>query len=168
MALALRGARARPRSSAPDNQERPTREDCIRQEVHVLHVVRVQVSLNNISQKRTRARKGEETRRRSQGTEAPSASVVDVKMPTKDQAVTESNRKGRRNVRIYMCTRTHTYIDIRPFKKYCESTADETRQSPKCRTLIDVPLVSTERAREGDSWDETKKHDECVVNEWRE
>lgn len=53
MALALRGARARLRSSAPDNQERPTRKYRIRQEVHVLRVVRVQVSLNNISQKRT-------------------------------------------------------------------------------------------------------------------
>lgn len=50
MALALRGARARLRSSAPDNQERPPREDRIRQEVHVLRVVRVQVSLSNISQ----------------------------------------------------------------------------------------------------------------------
>lgn len=109
MALALRGARARPRSSAPDNQERPTREDRIRQEVHVLRVVRVQVSLNNISQKRTRARKGEETQ--SQGTEAPSTSEGDVKMPTKDQAVTESrNRKDRRNVRIHMCTHANIHI----------------------------------------------------------
>jgi len=117
VALALRGARARPRSSAPDNQERPTREDCIRQEVHVLHVVRVQVSLNNISQNERGL--GKERRHgQSQGTEAPSTSEVDVKMPTKDQAVTESRikqerQKKRTHIHVHTNTHIHRHTSIK-------------------------------------------------------
>lgn len=112
MALALRGARARPRSSAPDNQERPTMEDRIRQEVHVLRVVRVQVSLNNISQNE-RGLGRERRHGQSQGTEAPSTSEDDVKMPTKDQAVTESRIKSGKTEETYAYTNTHihkTYV----------------------------------------------------------
>lgn len=119
MALALRGARARPRSSAPDNQERPTREDRIRQEVHVLRVVRVQVSLNNISQNE-RGLGRERRHGQSQGTEAPSTSEGDVKMPTKDQAVTESRIKQERQKKrthTHVHTPTHTYIRHTSIKK---------------------------------------------------
>lgn len=57
----------------------------------------------------------------SQGTEAPSTSKGDVKMPTKDQAVTESKGRNGRDTHIH----THTQ------KKnitYGESTADEIRK----------------------------------------
>lgn len=114
MALALRGARVRPRSSAPDNQERPPREDRIRQEVHVLRVVRVQVSLSNISQNE-RGLGRERRHGQTQGIEAPSTSEGDVKMPTKDQAVTESRIKQERR-KTYTCAHEHTHTDIRPIK----------------------------------------------------
>lgn len=115
----------------PIIRKRPKREDRIRQEVHVLRVVRVQVSLNNISQNERGL--GKERRHgRTQGTEAPSASEGDVKMPTKDQAVTESRIKQERQKKQNTCAHEYTHTDIRPLKKkkkYCESTTDEIRQS---------------------------------------
>jgi len=51
VALALRGARARLRSSAPDKSGNDQRQEGSHPPggTHVLRVVRVQVSLNNIS-----------------------------------------------------------------------------------------------------------------------
>lgn len=133
MALALRGARARLRSSAlnKSGNDQGRRKDRIRRGgTRPSRRVRVQVSLNKTYRKtkkenETRARKGKENTD-EKGTEAPSTSITgDVKMPNEGSGcdrITNHTRGEMEDMHIY----THTHIHMckhihNTYKTLCET-----------------------------------------------